>query len=85
MKTTQAIIFFGWLLAGGVVSAPDAMAADAQYNGRARAVVRSAGCEYSKTCCPDRFSCASLYGAYGPFGGGAYWTRYTYGGWGYYR
>jgi hypothetical protein len=85
MKTTQTIIFLGWLLAGGVVSASDVMAADVQYNGRARAVVRSAGCEYSKTCCPDRYSCSSLYGAYGPQGGGAYWTRYTYGGWGYYR
>jgi hypothetical protein len=85
MKTTQAIIFLGWLLAGGVVSASDVMAADVQYNGRARAVVRSAGCEYSKTCCPDRYSCSSLYGAYGPFGGAPYWTRYTYGGWGYFR
>jgi len=80
MKTTQVIIFLGWLLAGAVVSTSDVMA-----NGRARAVVRSAGCEYSKTCCPDRYTCASLYGAYGPWGGAPYWTRYTYGGWGYYR
>ena len=85
MKTTQAIIFLGCLLAGGVVSTSDVMAADIQYNGRARAVVRSAGCEQRQNCCPDRYSCSSLYGAYGPFGGGAYWTRYTYGGWGYYR
>ena len=32
--------------------------------------------------CPDG-TCYSLYGAYGPFGGPAYWTRYTYDGWGY--
>jgi hypothetical protein len=37
-------------------------------------VVRSAAC-------PDPYSCAPLYGAYGPYGGAAYWTRYTYAGW----
>ncbi len=31
--------------------------------------------------CPDPFSCHSLYGAYGPYGGHAYWTRYVYSGW----
>ena len=31
--------------------------------------------------CPDG-TCYSLYGAYGPHGGPAYWTRYTYEGWG---
>ena len=31
--------------------------------------------------CPDG-TCYSLYGAYGPYGGPAYWTRYTYEGWG---
>jgi hypothetical protein len=31
--------------------------------------------------CPDPYSCSSLYGAYGPFGGYAYWTRFTYAGW----
>jgi hypothetical protein len=34
--------------------------------------------------CPDG-TCASLYGAYGPYGGALYWSRYTYGGWGYRR
>jgi len=33
------------------------------------------------TSCPDPYSCAPLYGAYGPYGGAAYWTRYTYAGW----
>ena len=33
--------------------------------------------------CPDRYSCYSLYGAYGPYGGVAYWSRYSYGAWGY--
>jgi hypothetical protein len=27
--------------------------------------------------CPDRYSCYPLYGAYGPYGGVAYWTAYT--------
>jgi hypothetical protein len=31
--------------------------------------------------CPDPYSCHSLYGAYGPYGGRAYWTRYTWAGW----
>jgi hypothetical protein len=32
--------------------------------------------------CPSG-TCYSLYGAYGPYGGTAYWGRYTYAGWGY--
>ena len=49
------------------------------------------GCGWQKFCrlgCPDRYSCSSLYGAYGPYGGTGYWSRYTAGGWGssyYYR
>ena len=31
--------------------------------------------------CPDRYSCSSLYGAYGPWGGAAYYSRYS--GWFY--
>jgi len=85
MKTTQVFLFLGWLLASGVVSMPDVKAADFQYDGRARVVSRQAGCEWRHTCCPDRYSCSSLYGAYGPYGGAAYWSRYTYGGWGYIR
>jgi len=48
-------------------------------------------CGWQKFCrlgCPDRYSCSSLYGAYGPYGGTGYWSRYTAGGWGssyYYR
>jgi hypothetical protein len=29
--------------------------------------------------CPDRVSCFPLYGAYGPYGGTAYWGVYSYG------
>ena len=85
MKTTQVFIVFGWLLASGVVSTSDVMAADLQYDSRVRVVTRSAGCGWRHTCCPDPYSCFSLYGAYGPYGGTAYWSRYTYGGWGYVR
>jgi hypothetical protein len=34
-----------------------------------------------RPACSDPYSCRSLYGAYGPYGGAAYWTRFTYGGW----
>jgi hypothetical protein len=27
--------------------------------------------------CPDGYSCYPLYGAYGPYGGKAYWAAYT--------
>jgi hypothetical protein len=84
MKTTQVFIFLGWLLANGLVSTSNVMAADFQYDSRARVVTRSA-VPRSATRCPDRYSCSSLYGAYGPYGGAAYWTRYTYGGWAYIR
>ena len=32
--------------------------------------------------CPSG-ACYSLYGAYQPYGGPVFWSRYTYGGWGY--
>jgi hypothetical protein len=47
-----------------------------------------AGCNSHRVCarpCPDGYSCYPLYGAYGPYGGGAYWASYTYGGWSYGR
>lgn len=28
--------------------------------------------------CPDGLSCYPLYGAYGPYGGAAYWGTYSY-------
>src|ERR1700742_1513302 len=48
------------------------------------------GCSWQRFCrvgCPDGYSCAPLYGAYGPYGGTAYWGAYTDVGWGprYYR
>ena len=39
------------------------------------------GCEWRRRLnrCPDRLSCYPLYGAYGPYGGVAYWSEYSYG------
>ncbi len=37
-------------------------------------------CEWRRVCprgCPDGISCAPLYGAYGPWGGQAYWGSYS--------
>jgi len=39
-------------------------------------------CEWRHVCrsrCPDRYSCDSLYGAYAPHGGTAFWGAYTAG------
>jgi hypothetical protein len=43
------------------------------------------GCGWQRFCrvgCLDRYRCSSLYGAYGPYGGSAYWGAYTSVGWG---
>jgi len=85
MKATQVFIFLGWLLASGVISTLDATASDLRYDRRARVVTRPAGCGSRHTCCPGRYLCASLYGGYGPYGGAAYWSQYTFGGWRYMR
>jgi hypothetical protein len=51
-----------------------------------RGAVVPAGCGWRcRGGCPDRYSCYPLYGAYGPYGGTAYWARYTISGWGYFR
>lgn len=47
-----------------------------------------AGCQVRRVCtrpCPDGYSCYPLYGAYGPYGGLAYWGSYTDVGWGDFR
>jgi hypothetical protein len=33
--------------------------------------------------CPYATPCYSLYGRYGPYGGSQYWSRYSFGGWGW--
>jgi len=45
------------------------------------------GCDWHRVCsrlCPDgSYTCTSLYGAYGPYGGVSYWGGYTDAGWAY--
>jgi hypothetical protein len=52
---------------------------------KVRAVYRPRTCNHDRcglpSVCPDGM-CYSLYGAYGPYGGAQYWSRYSYGGWG---
>lgn len=56
---------------------------------QARHVCHGSGCGPYTPCrncraiCPDGYSCSPLYGAYGPYGGTAYWGGFTYTGWGY--
>jgi hypothetical protein len=47
----------------------------------------SPGCLWHgcRPICPEGYSCYPLYGAYGPYGGIAYWDAYTGGGWEYRR
>jgi hypothetical protein len=40
---------------------------------------------YCRPRCPDGYSCYPLYGAYGPYGGIAFWDAYTGSAFGYRR
>jgi hypothetical protein len=56
-------------------------AADLNVNKRhiSRSDCGPSGCRRYRTyACPDRLSCYPLYGAYGPYGGAAYWGTYSY-------
>jgi hypothetical protein len=59
--------------------ASDASADGMKVKQKARRVV--ADTSIIRPVCPDAYSCSPLYGAYGPYGGAAYMTRYTYSGW----
>lgn len=64
-----------------IVSSSDDASADSvavKHHARRGAVVHTS---VVRPACPDPYSCSPLYGAYGPYGGAAYWTRYTYSGW----
>jgi hypothetical protein len=65
------------------VSSEISLAADADVVVRQRAarqyrVVEECGWRRCPPRCPDRYSCAPLYGAYGPWGGEQYWASYSY-------
>jgi hypothetical protein len=94
MRMMQIAVFAGSLL--GLVMIRPAVSNAADLDGRlggrevsvrthsVRTVVVADGCGWRcRAGCPDRYSCYPLYGAYGPYGGPAYWARYSIGGWGY--
>jgi hypothetical protein len=63
--------------------ASSGQAADRDVNKRqiSRSDCGPTGCRWRRITygCPDRVSCYPLYGAYGPYGGAAYWGAYSYG------
>ena len=82
------------LLLAAPLGGPGAFAAELGISPAPRAVQRVSGncqrlqychgdvCQWKRVCwhgCPDRYSCAPLYGAYGPYGGRDYWAAYSYG------
>ena len=76
------------LLLGSIVAIPGhARAADAPLPRREARVVETVEAVAPRYTprrhwgCSDRYSCAPLYGAYGPYGGVGYWGAYT----GWYR
>jgi len=61
--------------------------ANARYTKKVRPVAHARKCGLHDQCglpvsCPSG-ACYSFYGAYPPYGGTVYWSRYTYGGWSY--
>ena len=84
MNAIPLIIRVAILLAMGL-AASNALSADLATGWHARHIsaMIDHSCRHNcRSVCPDRYSCGSLYG---PYGGVAYWTRYTSSGWGYYR
>ena len=71
-----AIFSVAWL------SASPGQAADLNVNKRhvSRSDCGPSGCQrYRRIYVPGPVSCYPLYGAYGPYGGAAYWGAYSYG------
>jgi hypothetical protein len=90
-KSMLAIAAAAVLMSSGCL-VPPAMADEApvaRHSKKVRAACQGPHCgpyvECGARCrviCPDGYSCFPLYGAYGPYGGEAYWGAYTYTGWG---
>jgi hypothetical protein len=82
-KVTKSIFAIA-LMAPFIASIPSiTLGADAglpvgQRAARHYRVVEECGWRHCRTRCPDRYSCAPLYGAYGPWGGPQYWAAYSY-------
>lgn len=71
-----------------VAAAAEAVDLQDQVRLRCRRVMQCtpSGCFWQRSClrvCPGGYSCAPLYGAYGPYGGREYWGAYTFTGWGH--
>ena len=88
MRGTLIAIMAVFVLASGDCFTHDAFADGFSVNRHGKKVRhphRSCG-RYDRcglpVVCPSG-TCSSLYGAYRPYGGTAYWARYTYEGWGF--
>jgi hypothetical protein len=87
MRMSAIAILVGMAVVAGSFPTQEAFADGTAVTRRAKKVrpvtptVQCDRCGVPITC-PDRL-CASIYSAYGPYGGAAYWSRYTFQGWGY--
>ena len=91
MRARTPAIVAGVVALGGammLVTSSPAMAADTAVvrkplvlSGRTDRPPRRCGPDYPCAACPDGYSCAPLYGAYGPYGTVRYWGAYTFSGW----
>ena len=81
VATVSALVSTGSLM-------PEATADEApvvHHSNKMRHICRGPNCGPYAPCgvrcrivCPDRYYCYPLYGAYGPYGGTAFWGAYTY-------
>jgi hypothetical protein len=83
-------VALGFSTSGGAAElvAPRAHVAEAMTPCDGIRPCRPVSCRLDHRCrplCPDGYSCYPLYGAYGPYGGMAYWDAYTGGSWEYRR
>jgi hypothetical protein len=82
-----ALILLALAVGACVDPVPDALADGITRPAKkARHVNRAPRCLHDRcgfpVVCPDG-TCNSIYGAYGPYGGALYWSRYSFGGWNY--
>jgi hypothetical protein len=72
--TRILIAGIGFLALSGLATPNFAAATDLSVVRHSRHVVA----QYRPMACPDGYGCYPLYGAYGPYGGTAYWTSFSY-------
>jgi hypothetical protein len=81
----SAMIAIAVISGGGLPQ--EARADGATYTKKVRPITHARKCGPFDRCgfpvsCPSGM-CYSLYSAYPPYGGAVFWSRYSYGGWGY--